>query len=230
VEAPGGIQGGPRPANARELQALIRAEREEAPFLVYREGEGELRIFRLGPEHRQLTIGRSPSADLTLRGDDEVSALHAVLEQLAGELLLVDDGLSRNGSFVNGERVRGRQRLRNGDVLRLGRTLMSFRIPQAAAEPTLSAGEPPLAPALSQQQLKVLVALCRPMMAGNAMATPATNQEIADALFLTVAAVKVHLRALFAKFGVAELPQNRKRLALVALALQSGVLSDEDRA
>ena len=223
-----GFEGGPRPANARELQTLIRAEREEVPFLVYRVPAGSLEVVRIEPGHRELTIGRSPSADLVVSGDDEVSALHAVLEQLAGEVLLVDDGLSRNGSFVNGERVRGRRRLRNGDALRLGRTLMSFRVPQAAGgDPTLSASEPAMMPELSGQQRKVLVELARPMMTGDPCATPATNQEIADALFLTVAAVKVHLRTLFAKFDVAGLPQNKKRLALVALALQSGTLAGE---
>jgi DNA-binding NarL/FixJ family response regulator len=40
--------------------------------------------------------------------------------------------------------------------------------------------------------------------------------------------VKTHLRALFEKFGVAELPQNQKRVALVERALQSGLVSERD--
>ena len=41
-------------------------------------------------------------------------------------------------------------------------------------------------------------------------------------------AVKTHLRALFEKFGVGELPQNQKRVALVQRALQSGVVGERD--
>jgi DNA-binding NarL/FixJ family response regulator len=74
----------------------------------------------------------------------------------------------------------------------------------------------------------VLVALCRPFKEGAAFATPATNQEIADELTLSVDAVKTHLRALFEKFGVEALPQNQKRVALVERALQSGLVSERE--
>jgi len=55
--------------------------------------------------------------------------------------------------------------------------------------------------------------------------TPATNQQIADELFVSVDAIKTHLRALFAKFGIEDLPQNQKRVRLVELALKTGVLT-----
>ena len=42
-----------------------------------------------------------------------------------------DDGLSTNGTYCNGERVRGRRRLRDGDQLRVGRSLVAFRAPLA---------------------------------------------------------------------------------------------------
>ena len=38
---------------------------------------------------------------------------------------------------------------------------------------------------------------------------PATNQQIADELFLSLDAVKMHLRALFHKVGIDDLPQTR---------------------
>jgi DNA-binding NarL/FixJ family response regulator len=74
----------------------------------------------------------------------------------------------------------------------------------------------------------VLVELCRPFTDGAAFTTPATNQQIAGELHLSVDAVKTHLRALFEKFGVDELPQNRKRVALVGRALQSGLISERE--
>jgi DNA-binding NarL/FixJ family response regulator len=63
---------------------------------------------------------------------------------------------------------------------------------------------------------------------GGAFARPASNREIADALNLTVAAVKTHLRNLFVRFGVADLPQNEKRAGLVQRAFEEAVLSPAD--
>jgi DNA-binding NarL/FixJ family response regulator len=52
------------------------------------------------------------------------------------------------------------------------------------------------------------------------MAVPATNREIADAVGLSVDAVKGHLRVLYARFGLDALPQHEKRVRLAELALQ----------
>jgi FHA domain-containing protein len=220
---------GPRPTTAGELQAVIAMEREGIGFLVYREGEGEQRLLRLPRDGAEVWIGRNTEADLCIGWDREVSGLHAQLQQAAGEYTLVDDALSRNGSYVNGERVGGRRRLQDGDMLRFGRTLVLFRLPTGVTpEPTVAAPEGLTAASLSAQQRKVLTALCRPFQDGDPFATPPTNQEIADELFLTVDAVKVHLRTLFGKFEVAGLPQNKKRLALVGRALQSGLITGRD--
>ena len=61
--------------------------------------------------------------------------MHAELEPTGGEWTLVDDGLSRNGSYVNGERVTGRRRLRDRDMLRFGRTVVLYRAPAAPGSP-----------------------------------------------------------------------------------------------
>jgi len=71
----------------------------------------------------------------------------------------------------------------------------------------------------------VLVALCRPYRDGGAYARPAPNRQIAEEVFLSVDAVKGHLRTLFARFGLEQLPQNEKRLRLVERALESGAVS-----
>jgi pSer/pThr/pTyr-binding forkhead associated (FHA) protein len=157
--------------------------------------------------------------------------VHAELEPSGGVWTLVDDGLSRNGSFVNGERVNGRRRLRDRDMLRFGRTVVLFRAPADAGgqQSTMMADEGLLVAArLSDTQRKVLIALCRPFKDGATHATPATNQQIADELFLSVQAVKAHLRALFEKFRVEDLAQNSKRAALVQRALASGLISNRD--
>ena len=74
----------------------------------------------------------------------------------------------------------------------------------------------------------MLVALCRPFGDGSEFATPATNRQIADEVFLCVDAVKANLRALFERFEVGELPQNKKRVRLAELALRSGVISPRE--
>ena len=89
-------------------------------------------------------------------------------------------------------------------------------------------GDALTAAGVSPAQKRVLVALCRPFKDGAAFATPATNGQIADELHLSIDAVKTHLRALFEKFGVEDAPQNRKRVALVERALQSGLVTERD--
>ena len=58
--------------------------------------------------------------------------------------------------------------------------------------------------------------------------SPATNPQIAAEVFLSVDAVKAHLRLLFERFGLSDLPQNEKRGKLVSTALSSGVLAPHD--
>lgn len=220
---------GPRAASAAELKRQVEAERDGRPFLVYRDSEGEQLIVPVAPDASELWLGRSPSADIHLEWDGEVSALHAQLEVIRDDCTLVDEGLSRNGSFVNGERVRGRRLLRDGDIVRLGQTSVLYRAPGAEGmDSTVVSADALTAAGVSPAQRRVLVGLCRPYKDGAAFATPSTNQQIAEELFLSVDAVKTHMRALFERFGVEGLPQNRKRVALVERALQSGLIREQD--
>jgi hypothetical protein len=218
-----------RPPSAPELKAQIEAERAGRPFLVFRDGADEQAIVAIEAGASELWVGRGESADVRLDWDEEVSGLHAQIEVVREEVTLVDDGLSRNGSYVNEERVHGRRHLRDGDTMRFGRTPVIYRRPGAAGgEETVIASEAPAAAAVSPAQRKVLVALCRPYKDGSSFATPATNQEIGAELHLSVDAVKTHMRALFEKLGVGDLPQNQKRVALVERALQNGVVSSRE--
>src|SRR5829696_9126360 len=153
----------PRSTSAPELKAQIEAERGGRPFLVYRDGEGEQRIVVVEDGTTTLWVGRGESADLRLDWDEEISALHAQIEVVRDECTLLDDGLSRNGSFVCEARVDGRRRLRDGDTLRFGRTAVLFRRPGGAApEATVAASQVPAAATVSPGQRRVLLALCRP--------------------------------------------------------------------
>jgi pSer/pThr/pTyr-binding forkhead associated (FHA) protein len=215
-------------ASPAELKERLAAERRGDPFLLFRDGDGMQRTVALA-DHERLTVGRRLEADLSLHWDTEVSRLHAVLECVAGEWVVVDDGLSANGTFVGADRVNGRRRLGDFDQLRFGRTSVVFRDPAAAAYGATSKGEDLASVArVSPAQRNVLVALCRPYRDGAVLAAPATNQQIAAELFLSVDAVKTHLRTLFAKFGIEHLPQNQKRTELVRRAMTSGLVTHHD--
>jgi Inner membrane component of T3SS, cytoplasmic domain len=81
--------------------------------------------FEVGDEFRlnsaPLTVGRGGQNDLVLDGDEFASARHARIE-VRGDGVWVQDLESTNGTFVNGSRVAGAQRLGAGDVLRVGET------------------------------------------------------------------------------------------------------------
>jgi pSer/pThr/pTyr-binding forkhead associated (FHA) protein len=212
-----------------ELKARTEAERTGVPFLLYRDGEDRQRLFSFERDVVQASVGRRETSDLVLDWDDQVSRLHAQFERVEQDWTVVDDGLSRNGTFVNGERLTGRRRLSDGDSLRFGATTMIFRSPQVDEQAgTAVASQIPTAVDLSTTQRRVLVALCRPYKDGTAFATPATNQQVADELFLSVDAVKTHLRVLFAKFGIEQLPQNQKRIRLVERAFYAGLITERD--
>jgi pSer/pThr/pTyr-binding forkhead associated (FHA) protein len=221
----------PHSLSPAELKEVLAIERLGDPFLVLRDGEGELRLHSLGPGEGTQTLGRRPQTDVSVAWDPEVSGLHAELQVSGGEATIVDDGLSRNGTYVDGRRVNGRQRLRDGDRIRIGQTVIVVRFPAAPAlQETVTAGETELAQDLTETQKRVLVALCRPFGTSTSFTKPATNQEIADEVFLSVEAVKMHLRALFAKFELTELPQNEKRVRLAECALQFGVVTQRELA
>lgn len=208
-----------------DLKARIEAERRGSPFLLYRDDRGAQQIVEL-PDRGLMTLGRRDTNDITLAWDGEASRVHARLEQVGGDWTLVDDGLSRNGSWVNGERVTARRRLRDGDALRIGNTILAFMQPgERESDATTPAAESVMGADITDTQRRILVALARPFKDPNGLALPATNKEIADEVYLSVDAVKSHLRTLFQKFGVGELPQNKKRAQLVWLAFRSGVIS-----
>jgi pSer/pThr/pTyr-binding forkhead associated (FHA) protein len=158
-----------------------------------------------------------------------VSRAHALLEPVGEEWTVVDDGLSRNGSFVNGSRLHGRHRLHDRDRMCFGNTPVVFREPASArgSESTARAPESPSQLRLSEMQRKVLIALCRPIVESSS-ATPATNPQIAAEVFLSVDAVKAHLRILFDRLSLGDLPQNEKRTRLVSVVLNEGLLAPRD--
>jgi pSer/pThr/pTyr-binding forkhead associated (FHA) protein len=210
-----------------EHTALLAAEREGGPFLVFRDAHGDLRIVPLSTADR-VRIGRTAGNDVILAGDAQVSRAHALLEAVGGGWTVIDDGMSRNGTYVNGERIMRHRRLEDRDVVRIGLTSILFRFPTMVADESTAVATALPEARLTQAERRVIVALCRPLLKPGVVAMPASNAEIADALCLSLPSVKSHVRSLFAKVGVDDLPQNRKRLELARRALELGLVSARD--
>ena len=210
----GGDPGAPAAHDNRIMPADL------VPFLLYRDDEGHQLVRELDPARERLTIGRRRSCDVALTWDEAVSRLHAELVRMSADWVLCDDGLSHNGTFVNGARVRGRRRLRDGDQIGVGATQILF---DSARGASTTAGDTRVArdPAdvrLTPAQLRLLTVLCRPLRE-SPYAPPASNRQIADELVLSLDTVKGTLSALFERFGLTALPQNHKRAALAVRAL-----------
>jgi pSer/pThr/pTyr-binding forkhead associated (FHA) protein len=72
-------------------------------------------------------------------------------------------GSRTNGTFLNGARLHGRQRLRDGDRLLVGGTVVLYRVGSGSAHVAVTVvdGTMPTVEELSATQRRVLVALCR---------------------------------------------------------------------
>src|SRR5690349_25147491 len=117
----------------RHLKEIIAAEAAGVPFLHWLDADGEQHLLMLTDDRPRVTIGRRPHCDVPLSWDQEVPREHALLEPAGEDWTLVDDGLSRNGSFVNGAQIRGPHRLSARDRPRCGVTSVTFRESARAA-------------------------------------------------------------------------------------------------
>ena len=205
-----------------ELQARLAAERAESPFLELRDADGTQHLVTLTEE--RLTVGRAPASGLALTWDAQVSRSHTSIESIDGVWTVLDDGRSTNGTYVNEERVQGRRTLRHLDVIRVGATRLRFHDPSEASDTKLTevASSIPV-PVLTPAQLRVLGALCRPADG------PASNEEIAAELTVSIDTVKTHMRALFDAFHLQSSAPYRKRFELVRLAVDAGLVSPPER-
>jgi pSer/pThr/pTyr-binding forkhead associated (FHA) protein/S1-C subfamily serine protease len=85
----------------------------------------------------ELVIGRE-DADLVL-DDSHVSRRHAVVRPVKGGLE-IEDLDSANGTSVNGAAIDGSQRLRDGDVVEVGRVRLTADVPASPRDLTVFAG------------------------------------------------------------------------------------------
>jgi hypothetical protein len=173
------------------------------------------------------SLGRAMTNDVVVLLDTSVSRLHAVIERYPTGFCVRDLG-SSNGTFVNGEPVRGETRLRTGDELRLGNSRLTFFVVgDDDTEITAVADGPPT---LTRRERDLLLALCRPLLEGAAFAPPAGIRQMAAELFVSEAAVKFHLANLYDKFDLAEqqdgAPSRRVTLAGEAIRRRAVTIAD----
>ncbi len=193
----------------RTVTAHLEVQGPEGPQLVALEGD-------------RLSIGKGSSNQVVIAWDPTVSRLHALLERV-GSGWTVRDLSSRNGTFVNGERIWAERPLHPRDELRVGATRIVFRSDQASDEELITAT--PLAPPeLTRREREVLTALCRPVLSGEVFTEPASIRDIARELVISEAAVKQHLLRLYDKFAIHE-PVERRRVRLANEALRRGAVN-----
>jgi len=100
---------------------------------------------------------------------------------------------------------------------------MLFHGPARGAETAAIASPPPLTP----RERDVLVALCRPLLTGDAFTEPASTRAIAAELVVSEAAVKQHLSRLYDKFDVSTRDE-RRRVQLANAAVARGAVRVAD--
>ncbi|MCB1908890.1 MAG: SpoIIE family protein phosphatase [Rhodocyclaceae bacterium] len=103
----------------RRASSIWRArEDERAWYLVMVEGTGPGTRTRVGDG--RIVVGRAEPADLVLH-DTEVSRRHCAIELHPQGALLVTDLNATNGTYVNGESIRGSVVVGEHAILQLGR-------------------------------------------------------------------------------------------------------------
>jgi hypothetical protein len=111
VGAAGG-DGAARPGGAK-------ADRKGARLRILEPAEHRGESYPLGDE---ITVGRGGGCGIVLTADQFVSTVHARVFR-RGDDVFVEDLGSRNGTFVNGERITATTKIRRGDRVQFGETI-----------------------------------------------------------------------------------------------------------
>lgn len=83
------------------------------------------------PEGRKVVVGRSFGCDVGIPSDIYLSSSHFCIENRADGCSIADLD-SRNGTFVNSQRVEGPAVLHDGDIIFAGATLFTIQQQSAA--------------------------------------------------------------------------------------------------
>jgi predicted component of type VI protein secretion system len=139
-------------------------------------------VMTKGPEPGQtialdrdeMSIGRDPNSDITIN-DAQISRRHAQIA-VRGNVVVLEDLGSTNGTFVNGMRLTTSQALSNGDVIGLGDVValtfygQTTSVEETVVAPQRAAPQPPPPEPEPQQPAPVAPAYPPPPAAAPAIA------------------------------------------------------------
>jgi len=222
-----GPAGPTAPRATAEFRVEDAAREQGRAYVRYRDGTG-FNAVALDPAASPVYIGRDAGCGVEIVHDARVSRRHARLIFGAGQWS-IEDGPSRNGTFVEGERTTGEQILADATVFSVGTTLLSLHVPHGSnVVPTL-ADEPParrLHP--SPTQHKVLVELSRPYFDRDVKVPVApTNADIAGRLGYQVTTIRDAVSDLYRQAGLAR-GATDQRAELVRLAIREHTVTPRD--
>jgi len=80
--------------------------------------------YKIAPRD-SITIGRSPDVEVSFQEVMEISRRHARISRL-GDVTVLEDLGSRNGTFLNGDRIQGKANLSSGDLIAVHGVKMKF--------------------------------------------------------------------------------------------------------
>jgi pSer/pThr/pTyr-binding forkhead associated (FHA) protein len=146
------------------------------------------------------TIGRDRTNDLVVLHDAKVSRSHAEMQFRDERWLLVDLG-SRNGTIVNGRRIR-QHPLKDGDRVQVGEVTFTFVAGDDPNVTETSDAVPADGPKLSRRERQVVALVVEGL----------TDRQIAERLFISTSTVRSHLDRISEKTGF------RRRVDLIRLA------------
>jgi predicted component of type VI protein secretion system len=166
-----------------------------------------------GLEEGRTLVGRGDHCDLQLP-DEAVSTDHLEITR-RGPSLLATDLDSRNGTLLNGDHLDRPRRLRNGDVLQLGRFRLEVSLPpQQRHDSTIAAPHSPVE--LTPEEREAATALVAPYREPGVRAgRPATRAEIASALHISERTAQRRLDGLAARLSIPS-DAGRERPRLIA--------------
>lgn len=99
--------------------------------LIYTDARGAQQKHALGA---LTTLGRHPDQHIQIL-DRVVSKEHAVIKRDLDGIFWIVDGGSRNGTYVNDQPISEPYQLRDSDIIKIGSTILQFRIVSAPAQP-----------------------------------------------------------------------------------------------
>ncbi|MBS1869547.1 MAG: FHA domain-containing protein [Actinobacteria bacterium] len=168
-------------------------------------------------------VGRRRQASIRIDDDGTVSREHAALSHLDGAWLLADVD-SGSGTYLlrdgQRERVKRPRRLRHGDRICVGKTVLTFHCPPASGEPGRTDPVEQTTIELTRREQELLALLCSEALAGRG-GWP-SNAALARALVISENTLRDHLKALYEKFGLGDAPVGQRRSQLIRRASDGG--------